>query len=41
VLNVYEPQMTGAGLATGVDVEVFGLRLSSESGTAPSVTSGR
>ena len=32
VLDVYEPQMTGAGLATGVDVEVFGLRLSSESG---------
>ena len=32
VLDVYEPQLTGGGFSTGVDVEVFGIRLSSDSG---------
>ena len=32
VLDVYEPQQTGGGFSTGVDVEVFGIRVSSGSG---------
>jgi hypothetical protein len=40
VLDVYEPQMTGGGLASGVDVEVFGIRLSGNRRRHPRLRAG-